>query len=107
MPDLIEAQLAATEPRLIGRDDELVKIDQLLARGKAGSASLVLIGDPGVGKSALLSVALARAGQAGVRVLLASGLQSESELTFAGLHQVLRPVPFSYTHQTLPTTPYV
>ena len=82
----------STEPRLIGRDDELVKIDHLLARGSAGSASLLLIGDPGVGKSALLSVALARARRSGVRALVASGLQSESELTFAGLHQLLRPI---------------
>jgi len=53
---------------------------------------LLLIGDPGLGKSALLGAAVARAHRSGARVLVASGLQSESELTFAGLHQLLRPV---------------
>ena len=54
--------------------------------------SLVLSGEPGVGKSALLREASARAARSGMLVLTATGVQSEAQLPFAGLHQLLRPV---------------
>ena len=47
-------------------------------------------GDPGVGKTALLDYVAERA--SGFRVLRASGVQSEMELAFAGLHQLLAPM---------------
>jgi len=63
----------------------------LLARARAGTAGALLIrGEPGVGKSALLQDA--REGAVGMRVLAAQGLESEAPMAFAGLHQVLRPV---------------
>ena len=48
-------------------------------------------GEPGVGKSALLDY-LAGHGRQGCRVVRAAGVQSEMELAFAGLHQLLAPV---------------
>ena len=51
---------------------------------------LVVRGEPGVGKSALLDYLAGRA--AGCRVVRASGVESEMELAFAGLHQLLTPV---------------
>ena len=76
---------------LYGRDAELAVIDGLLAQARAGaSGALVLVGAPGTGKSALLAEAAGRA--AGARVLRAQGVESEAELAFATLHQLLLPV---------------
>ena len=76
---------------LVGRIAERAAIDALLdgARASQGGA-LVLRGEPGIGKTALLQDARNRA--AGMRVVAARGVESESELPFASLHQLLRPV---------------
>lgn len=76
---------------LIGRDTELARLQALVAgvREGAGTALLVL-GEPGIGKTSLVREALGRA--PGVRVLRATGFESESELAFAGLTQLLTPV---------------
>jgi DNA-binding CsgD family transcriptional regulator len=79
-----------TESRLIGRDQELVRIGRLLDGARAGrSQVLALAGEPGVGKSALLGQAVEWA--AGIRVLQARGVQSETHIPFAGLADILRP----------------
>ena len=52
----------------------------------------MLRGEPGIGKSRLLSVAAQTARDRGMTVLTATGVQSEAHLPFAGLHQLLRPV---------------
>ncbi|HKG50308.1 MAG TPA: AAA family ATPase [Actinomycetales bacterium] len=70
---------------------ERAAIDRLLDAVRAGeSRALVLRGDPGVGKSALLDYLLGRA--AGCRVAHGAGVQSEMELAFAGLHQLCAPM---------------
>jgi hypothetical protein len=75
---------------LYGRDSERARIGGLLrAAHHAQAGVLVLLGEPGVGKSALLQDAREQA--AGVEVLWARGVESESELPFAALHQLLRP----------------
>jgi DNA-binding CsgD family transcriptional regulator len=58
----------------------------------AGGGALVIRGEPGIGKSALLATTTARARDRGIRVLSAVGVQSEARLPFAGLHQLLRSV---------------
>jgi hypothetical protein len=50
----------------------------------------VVRGEPGIGKSALLEYAKRRA--APMAVLSATGVEAESDLAFAGLHELLRPV---------------
>ncbi|SDS94202.1 helix-turn-helix transcriptional regulator [Actinopolymorpha singaporensis] len=76
---------------LVGRKAERARIGALLDDARAGaSAALVLRGEPGIGKTALLDHAAESA--AGLRVLRAAGVESEAELPFAGLHQLLRPV---------------
>ncbi|MFW3168863.1 LuxR C-terminal-related transcriptional regulator [Geodermatophilus sp. CPCC 206100] len=74
---------------LAGRADELALIGRVLddARRSAG-CSLVLRGGAGMGKSVLLDAARRQADD--MTVLLAQGVESESELPFAGLHQLLR-----------------
>ncbi|MEV0649371.1 AAA family ATPase [Phytomonospora sp. NPDC050363] len=75
---------------LYGREDQLAVLDEALARVRDGaSAALVLRGEPGSGKTALLDHVRAAAG--GMTVLRAAGVQVEAELPYAALHQVLRP----------------
>jgi DNA-binding CsgD family transcriptional regulator len=83
---------AADEP-LYGREHELKVVANLvggLAEGAGGV--LVVCGEAGIGKSALLAAAARLAADSGVRVLSATGIQAEARLPFAGLHQLLRPV---------------
>ena len=76
---------------LHGRDVERATIDRLLTDARTSrSGALVLRGEAGVGKSALLSYAEQRA--TGFLLLHGLGVESESELAFAALHQLLRPV---------------
>ncbi|GAA2897211.1 hypothetical protein GCM10020220_103810 [Nonomuraea rubra] len=49
-------------------------------------------GEAGIGKSALLAVALDRARALGFATAVASGVQSETHLPFAGLHQLIQPM---------------
>ena len=76
---------------LLGRDRECAVIDDVLAEARAGSGgALVVRGEPGIGKSALLGYAGHYA--APMLVLSAVGVQAESDLAFAGLHELLRPI---------------
>jgi DNA-binding CsgD family transcriptional regulator len=76
---------------VIGRGDERALIEGLLVAARSGrSGVLVLHGEPGVGKSALLGHAMELAG--GFRVLAATGVETEVDLAFAGLDQLVRPV---------------
>src|SRR5580698_10033420 len=76
---------------LTDRRGERGMLDQLLNAVRAGgSRVLVVRGEPGVGKSALLEYLAGRA--SGCRVVRAAGVESEMELVFAGLHQLLAPV---------------
>src|SRR4051794_7116239 len=75
---------------LLGRQDERLALDRLLAEAREGhSGVLALVGEPGIGKTALLEHAARSA--AGMRVLRARGIRSEAEVPFAGLAELLRP----------------
>jgi DNA-binding CsgD family transcriptional regulator len=78
--------------RLFGREAEVAMLDQLVAQIPERGGALVLRGDPGIGKTALLAVASAAASSKGVSVWRTAGAQSEIGLAFAGLHQLLGPV---------------
>jgi DNA-binding CsgD family transcriptional regulator len=77
---------------LIGRDAELSRLRSQVGPLAAESRVLVLMGDAGMGKTILLAETTRQAKQAGARVLSVSGRESEQDLAFAGLHQLLRPV---------------
>jgi DNA-binding CsgD family transcriptional regulator len=78
--------------RLFGRDRERGVLAELLERVPTRGGALVLGGEPGIGKSALLGEAVRSAAARGMLVLRTSGVRSEASLPFAGLHQLLRPV---------------
>ena len=76
---------------LFGREVECERIDHLLGRAREGiSGALVLRGEPGIGKSALCAYAVGRA--EGMTALRAQGVESEAELPFAALADLLRPL---------------
>jgi DNA-binding CsgD family transcriptional regulator/tetratricopeptide (TPR) repeat protein len=78
---------------LADRSGECSALDRLVDAVRAGeSRVLVVRGDPGVGKSALLEYLAGQASGAGCRVARATGMQSEMELAFAGLHQLCTPM---------------
>src|SRR5689334_13966431 len=73
---------------LAGRRHERDVLDRFIDAVDAGeSRALVLRGEPGVGKTALLEYVVEQA--PGFRVVRAAGVQSEMELAYAGLHQLL------------------
>jgi len=72
---------------LVGRTDECRLIDELVESARVGkSGVLVVRGEAGIGKSALLEYAISSA--SGFQVVRATGVESEMELPFAGLHQL-------------------
>jgi DNA-binding CsgD family transcriptional regulator len=79
-------------PDLIGRDSEIAAVELLLARIAGGGRSLLVLGDPGIGKSALAARASRCGADRGMLVLTCAGVPGEAHLSFAGLHQLLRPV---------------
>lgn len=84
---------------LIGRSSERQQVAELLAHARVRrSSALVVVGDPGVGKSTLLDDAVDSA--TGFRVLRATGYEIESNLPFAGLSATMAPLT-----QLIPTIP--
>ena len=76
---------------LVGRETEKQLVEGLIGDARVGrSASIALVGEVGIGKSALLDHAAAAAD--GMTVLRARGIQSEAHIPFAGLLELLRPV---------------
>ena len=76
---------------MIGRAEERAQIGGLLADARASrSGALILTGEPGVGKSMLLEYAVQLGSDS--KVLHASGVETEIDLPFAGLHQLVRPI---------------
>jgi DNA-binding CsgD family transcriptional regulator/tetratricopeptide (TPR) repeat protein len=78
--------------RIVGRDAGLARMRGLVDPVPRASQVLLVIGAAGMGKTVLLADAAERARSADMRVLRVTGRESESNLAFAGLHQLLRPV---------------
>src|ERR1700760_4141501 len=75
----------------VGRASERERLDATLDLGRDGhSAGLVIRGEPGIGKTALLRYAARQA--AGLRTIEVEGVQAEMELAFAGIHQLCGPL---------------
>ena len=91
---------ASRVAELLGRDDELTQLYELIdGIGRRGGA-LVVRGEAGIGKSALLDAAAARARERDVTVASVTGTPSEARFAFAALHQLL--LPFLEARDRLP-----
>ncbi|TMK79736.1 MAG: helix-turn-helix transcriptional regulator [Actinobacteria bacterium] len=78
---------------LVGRDEEQAQIERLLEHAREGrGGSLVVRGEAGIGKTALLEDVVQAT--AGFRTLHALGVESEAELSFAGLHELVQPIVY-------------
>jgi len=77
---------------LLGRHDELARLYDLIDLIDARGGALVVRGEAGIGKSALLAAAKERALHRGVTVVSTTGALSEAQIAFAGLHQLLLPL---------------
>src|SRR5689334_14119485 len=75
----------------LGRTSECRRLDDLLAQAREGQSGALLIrGEPGIGKSALLRYAARQA--SGLHVVQVEGVQAEMELPFAGIHRLCAPL---------------
>ena len=77
---------------LLGREPELSQLADRLSRVGDRGGGVLLSGDPGIGKSALLRWAAEAAAATGMQTLTTGGTPSETGLPFAGLHQILSPL---------------
>ena len=77
---------------VVGRQHQLARLRTLIDRVPVQGQVLVLLGEAGIGKSTLLASAAQEARAAGMRVLWATGRESETNIAFAGLHRLLSPV---------------
>jgi hypothetical protein len=92
-PDTAGLSRGATLADLLGRRAERKAFDQLLDSARAGrSGAVVVRGEAGIGKTALLGHVRETAVASGFRVELAVGVQSESQFAFSGLHQLCAPL---------------
>lgn len=89
-------QAGSAAGRLIGRDRDLEFIRSHLNGSPVHGASLLLTGEPGMGKTAVLDTVAAEARGQGTRVLRASGVQFEADIGYAGLNQLLVPLFASF-----------
>jgi DNA-binding CsgD family transcriptional regulator len=83
----VHEDVTAAEPLLFGRQAECEILDQLIAGARTGrGGALVVRGEPGVGKTALLDYLVRHA--SGFRVVGVSGIESEQDCAFAALHRL-------------------
>ena len=84
---------SGSSAELLGRGNECRALDELLVAVRTGrSATVVLRGEAGIGKTELLRYVRERA--TGCHIVTATGVQSEMEISYAGLHQLCRPDGF-------------
>ena len=76
--------------RIVGREHEIEVLHAAI--DPAGGGAIAVCGEPGIGKSVLLEAAARRGQERGHLVLRATGVEAESQLPFAGLHELIRPV---------------
>ena len=86
------SRLDLPQGALVGRDRELAFLQGFFAEAAVSGGALLLSGDPGVGKTALLNGLADSASAAGTTVLRVAGAEFEGEISFAGLNQLLFPL---------------
>ncbi len=82
----------AAAGELFGRDRDLARVGAFIAGIADLSGALLVLGEPGVGKTTLLDAAATTAAATGLRVVRAAGVEFEADLPFSGLHQLMLPL---------------
>ena len=91
--DLLDGSSTSRDANLFGRESEQDTIEKLLTEARLGSSrTLVITGEPGIGKTALLNLARNSGISHGMTVLSARGIESEAEVPFGGLLELLGPL---------------
>jgi DNA-binding CsgD family transcriptional regulator len=81
--------MSTDTPALVGRDEELLRIEAFLDHVVDGSSALWIEGEPGIGKTSLWRHGLVRAADRGIRVLSCRPTEADSVLSFLGLQDLL------------------
>ena len=81
------------EMEIVGRETEIGELERLVDDAGALPASVLLVGDPGIGKTTLWRHGVARASARGFRVLTASPVASETTMSYAAIGDLLDDVP--------------
>jgi DNA-binding CsgD family transcriptional regulator len=90
-------------PVVVGRDAEIARLEEALAEAREGRGGLLLlVGEPGIGKSRLSRETEARAGEAGMRVLRGRAAPSASPIPFRPIAEALQA---SFRHEGMPGAP--
>ena len=82
---------ALSVPNVVGRDPELDRIEEFLRDGTVGA--LAMLGEPGIGKTTVWEEATVRAKSRGAIVLVARPAESEAQLSFGGLADLVSKIP--------------
>lgn len=78
---------------LVGRENDLTRLAEFLADVRRVGAAVMVLGEPGVGKTALLGAVVRQAASAGMRVLRTAGVQYRAEASYGALRQLLTSTP--------------
>jgi DNA-binding CsgD family transcriptional regulator len=81
--------LARPMSGLIGRAADLTAVRSFADRSAVAGGTLVVVGEPGVGKTALLNEAASGSESAGARILRATGVEFEGDVSYSGLNELL------------------
>ena len=84
------------DERLFGREADLAAVRSFIGQAASRGGALLLSGEPGMGKTALLDAAERAATAAGQRIVRAAGVEFEASVSFAGLNQLLIPLHESF-----------
>ncbi len=79
-------------PGLVGRETEFAVLEAGLRMAVEHGGAFLITGPPGIGKTSLLNAVAAEARSRGYNALAMTGLESEAQLPYAGLHQLLQTV---------------
>ncbi|MFJ3672541.1 ATP-binding protein [Streptomyces sp. NPDC090106] len=88
----LDSTVCPASTRLVGRDRDLAFIQSFFGNSAVQGAALLLSGEAGVGKTAVLDAVANGAAHNGIRVLRAGGVQFEADISYAGLNQLLVPL---------------
>ncbi|MGI5215320.1 AAA family ATPase [Plantactinospora sp. CA-290183] len=77
---------------IVGRSEVLATIDDFCEHSRTSGKSLIIVADPGLGKTTLLRYAARRWAAEGGRVLEVTAVEFEADISFAGLVQIVSPI---------------